>query len=298
MRNKATPQYRSAGMSKEAIQISLADHLVYSSSKYHPEATAYDWFHVTAMAVRDPQAIRRWLGSKPEVVVPVFDAAGKALAERAVEAVAKLGGRARVWENPPTDTYVIAYVVKETDRPANERVERGASVGKVQFRNGKEHVNNNIYCSPVPGWRFGTPVLLLGTVADAANSVARDVADSGLIWSDGATRLPGGAVIEWVPQLFGRDADALVLLGADADGLAAAVATLADLPAASAPELGAAVASAYGALGGITPEKFMERFGTPLTANDLGRVIVEVARGEIAPEGNIVGVSGKGIEAL
>ena len=63
-------------------------------------------------------------------------------------------------------------------------------------------------------------------------------------------------------------------------------------------ELGAKVASAYGALGGITPEKFMERFGTPLTANDLGRVIVEVARGEIAPEGNIVGVSGKGIEAL
>ena len=63
-------------------------------------------------------------------------------------------------------------------------------------------------------------------------------------------------------------------------------------------ELGATVASAYGALGGITPEKFMERFGTPLTANDLGRVIVEVARGEIAPEGNIVGVSGKGIEAL
>jgi NAD(P)-dependent dehydrogenase (short-subunit alcohol dehydrogenase family) len=63
-------------------------------------------------------------------------------------------------------------------------------------------------------------------------------------------------------------------------------------------ELGAEVASAYGALGGITSEKFMERFGAPLTAKDLARTIVDVARGEIAPEGNILGVSGKGIELL
>jgi NAD(P)-dependent dehydrogenase (short-subunit alcohol dehydrogenase family) len=63
-------------------------------------------------------------------------------------------------------------------------------------------------------------------------------------------------------------------------------------------ELGATVANAYGALGGITPEKFMQRFGTPLTANDLGRTIVELARGEIAREGDVIGVSGKGLEPL
>ena len=63
-------------------------------------------------------------------------------------------------------------------------------------------------------------------------------------------------------------------------------------------ELGAIVADAYGALGGITPQKFMERFDKPLTANDLARTIVDVARGELAREGNIVGVSGKGIEPL
>jgi len=63
-------------------------------------------------------------------------------------------------------------------------------------------------------------------------------------------------------------------------------------------ELGAAVASAYGALGGITPEKFMERFGTPLTPDDVARTIVDVARGELGREGSIVGVSGKGIEPL
>jgi NAD(P)-dependent dehydrogenase (short-subunit alcohol dehydrogenase family) len=63
-------------------------------------------------------------------------------------------------------------------------------------------------------------------------------------------------------------------------------------------ELGAAVASAYGALGGITPEKFMERFGTPLTPDDVARAIVDVARGDLAREGSVVGVSGKGIELL
>jgi NAD(P)-dependent dehydrogenase (short-subunit alcohol dehydrogenase family) len=63
-------------------------------------------------------------------------------------------------------------------------------------------------------------------------------------------------------------------------------------------ELGATVASAYGALAGITPERFMERFAAPLTANDLARTIVDVARGAIAPEGNILGVSGKGLEPL
>jgi NAD(P)-dependent dehydrogenase (short-subunit alcohol dehydrogenase family) len=63
-------------------------------------------------------------------------------------------------------------------------------------------------------------------------------------------------------------------------------------------ELGAEVAGAYGALEGITPEKFMERFGSPLTADELARTIVEVARGELAREGNVVGVSGKGIGPL
>ena len=36
-------------------------------------------------------------------------------------------------------------------------------------------------------------------------------------------------------------------------------------------ELGAKVADAYAALAGITPEKFMERFGEPLTADERAR---------------------------
>lgn len=183
------------------------------------------------ITVRDPQAIRRWLAGKPEILVLVRDEAGKAIAAQAVAAIAKLGGTARIWEKPPTETYTLGYTVHDADQPANARVERGEALGRVQFRNGKEQVNSNIYCSPVPGWRIAKPVLLLGTLADSSNDVVADVAASGLLWNDGATAQVGGALVQWVPQLFGRESDALVVLGADAAGLAAAVQALADLPA-------------------------------------------------------------------
>jgi starch phosphorylase len=60
MNSKATPQHRNAGMTKEAIAVSLGDHLIYSNSKYHTEATTHDWFQVTALSVRD-RLVERWM---------------------------------------------------------------------------------------------------------------------------------------------------------------------------------------------------------------------------------------------
>jgi len=60
MRSKAAPQHRNAGMSKEAIQVSLGDHLIYSSSKYHNDATTRDWFQTTAYTIRD-RLVERWM---------------------------------------------------------------------------------------------------------------------------------------------------------------------------------------------------------------------------------------------
>ncbi len=60
MNSKAAPQHRSAGMNKEAIQVSLVDHLIYTSSKYHTDATTFDWFQITALAVRD-RLVERWM---------------------------------------------------------------------------------------------------------------------------------------------------------------------------------------------------------------------------------------------
>ena len=42
----------------------------------------------------------------------------------------------------------------------------------------------------------------------------------------------------------------------------------------------------------------MERFGAPLTAEDVARTIVASAQGEIAREGSVLGVSGGGTEPL
>ncbi len=59
MSPRATP-HRSAGMTKEAIQVSLADHLIYSNSKYPINATTRDWFQTAAYTVRD-RLVERWI---------------------------------------------------------------------------------------------------------------------------------------------------------------------------------------------------------------------------------------------
>ncbi len=60
MSAKTTPQHRSAGMGKEAIQTSLADHLFFSNSKYPINATTRDWFQTAAYTVRD-RLVERWM---------------------------------------------------------------------------------------------------------------------------------------------------------------------------------------------------------------------------------------------
>jgi NAD(P)-dependent dehydrogenase (short-subunit alcohol dehydrogenase family) len=66
-------------------------------------------------------------------------------------------------------------------------------------------------------------------------------------------------------------------------------------------ELGAQAADAYAALGGMTREKYMERFGAPLTAEGVARTIADVWRGALEPrlrDARVLGVSGAGLEAL
>jgi NAD(P)-dependent dehydrogenase (short-subunit alcohol dehydrogenase family) len=66
-------------------------------------------------------------------------------------------------------------------------------------------------------------------------------------------------------------------------------------------ELGDQAADAYAALGGMTREKFMSRFGAPLTADAVAAAIVDVWRGELPPalrNARVIAVSGAGLEAL
>jgi NAD(P)-dependent dehydrogenase (short-subunit alcohol dehydrogenase family) len=63
-------------------------------------------------------------------------------------------------------------------------------------------------------------------------------------------------------------------------------------------EIGEKAAEAYAALAGITRDKFMERFGAPLTAEGVASAIVRVATGALVPEGTVLGVTGAGTETL
>jgi NAD(P)-dependent dehydrogenase (short-subunit alcohol dehydrogenase family) len=85
---------------------------------------------------------------------------------------------------------------------------------------------------------------------------------------------------------------------ADAGKLGIRFLTLVPKQIVAGTELGALAADAYAAAAGITREKFMERFGAALTAEDVARTIVGVAQGEIAREGTVLGVSGAGTEPL
>ncbi len=66
-------------------------------------------------------------------------------------------------------------------------------------------------------------------------------------------------------------------------------------------ELGAAAADAYAALAGMTRDKFMERFGAPLTPDAVAAAIVGVWQGTLQPplrDARILAVTGAGLEAL
>lgn len=59
MNKEIVPQRQFAGMSKEEIQTSLSNHLIYSNSKYPINATTRDWFQALAYTVRD-RLVDRW----------------------------------------------------------------------------------------------------------------------------------------------------------------------------------------------------------------------------------------------
>jgi hypothetical protein len=181
------------------------------------------------VTVRDPAAVRRFLAGKPELVVPVFNPAMLPAAERVVAGLKKQGVAARVWQEPKTNTYVLGYTVAPEEQPANTAVERGEAIGRVRFEHNRDHCNANFYGSAFTGYRFGKPVLLLGT--PGANPVLDAVKTSGLPWGDSVTEAPGGALVQWLPQALSRDADTLIIAAADAAGLDAGIAALLNPPA-------------------------------------------------------------------
>jgi len=63
-------------------------------------------------------------------------------------------------------------------------------------------------------------------------------------------------------------------------------------------ETGDQASRAYAALAGITQEKFMQRFETPLYSQGVADAIVGVLERRLAPEATLLAVTGKGTELL
>jgi hypothetical protein len=181
-------------------------------------------------SVRDPQGIRRFLAGAPALVIPVFDAALAAPAQRLADGLKKQGVNARVWDNPPMVDYEQGYAVDDpAQQKQNDAVTRGEAIGKVKFVNMQQHVNGNFYGSAMTGFRYGKGVLLLGM--PGKNPVLDGVAASGLLWSDTTTTAPGGALVQRLPWALGLRADTLVVAGGDLDGVNAGIDALLRLPA-------------------------------------------------------------------
>lgn len=63
-------------------------------------------------------------------------------------------------------------------------------------------------------------------------------------------------------------------------------------------ETGETVSRTYAKLAGITQEKFMQRFETPLYAQGVADAIIGVLERKLAPEATLLAVTGKGTELL
>ena len=62
--------------------------------------------------------------------------------------------------------------------------------------------------------------------------------------------------------------------------------------------IGETAAAKYAAEGGITAEKYMERFPVPLDAAATARAIVDIATGDAGAGATLLGLTGKGLEVL
>ncbi|MEI6518544.1 MAG: hypothetical protein WCO98_00640 [bacterium] len=182
--------------------------------------------------VRDPQTIKQFFASKPEIVIPVFDNTLLSIAKTLAAGLVKQGVAARVWENPPVVNYTLGYAVSDEERPNNEKVLRGEAIGDVQFRNMVNHVNGNFYGSAMTGYRYGKHIILLGI--PGKNRILDGVKSSGLLWTDRATDEAGGALVQELPWALGLRAETIVVQGADLAGLESGAKALLNLPASDA----------------------------------------------------------------
>lgn len=181
------------------------------------------------VVARQRDAIETVLAKGTEVVLPVFDPALLPVAEQVKSALAPRGVTVDIRQNPPVNTFTIAYDLSDAQKQENAKADRGETLGKIK----RETVNQNDWASGLSGWRFGKPLILLDLVgAKDANPMAQSLAKEGMLWPQVSGTYPGKgrAVVQAVPWAFAPRATTVVIQAADLEGLMAGAQALANLP--------------------------------------------------------------------
>jgi hypothetical protein len=184
------------------------------------------------VVVRGEAAIDGLLARGRKLAVPVFDSPEAprvlAAAEKLRDTLVPRGVEVEIIRNPALGVYTVAYDLSDAQKAENAKVERGELFGRIK----RDTVNGNDWAAVLAGWRFGRPVILFDLVGVKDNPVAESAADAGLLWPAADAAFPGAgkAVVHGVRWMLGPRVDAIVIQAADAAGLLAGAAAMADLP--------------------------------------------------------------------
>jgi hypothetical protein len=173
------------------------------------------------LVVREREAIVNQLSSGTEWVIPVFDSPEHEqqlkLARTLSKSLSKKGVNVEIMDRPTLETYYLAYEATDEQAAANERVESGHAIGKIE----RLTVNRNDWFSGASGYRFAKPVILLDVVGVEDNPMAESLDRLGALWPEVSEAFPGKGrgLVQLVHWAFSPRTPAVVLQADSIDGL-------------------------------------------------------------------------------
>ncbi|MFW5682832.1 MAG: hypothetical protein ACOC1G_07490, partial [Phycisphaeraceae bacterium] len=176
------------------------------------------------LVVRERDAIVNGLSSGTEWVIPVFDSAEHdqqlELAQTLSKTLSEKGVKVEIMDRPTLETYYLAYEATDEQAAANQRVESGQAIGKIE----RLTINLNDWFSGASGYRFAKPVILLDVVGVKDNPMAESLDRLGALWPEVSEAFPGRdrGLAQLVHWAFSPRTPAVVLQADSIDGLRAA----------------------------------------------------------------------------
>jgi len=181
---------------------------------------------------RGSSAIEALWQSKPEVIAPIFDGPNKAdrlaAAQAAQKALAPLGVKVDIRENPIITPYVLGWKLTPEQQQQNQPVEVGTVIGQ-RFINTGMYVGN--YLSPYAKYYASKPLLLIQVPGEKSSPIADSLASA--LWPQTSALFPGPgrSVVQIIRSAFKLGVDSVIVQAMDGSGLLAGAKALAKPPA-------------------------------------------------------------------